>query len=216
MEKRMRTAIVAVMAGALTAAAAPQTPVIGITEGKGPAHRLTIVSAYSCGYCRVLDEQAMPELRSRWIGRGVQIESVPVSISPTDAAAAIAATCGDMRRYARRSTILFRSQGTILGNWNGASDKAKDAAVAAQKRGSALRVAEVAGIVSLAPSLDLDTKQLRACLSDPARLDRQRRRERLADVRWHVVGTPSVFLDGRPVGSTWQSVRTALVRAAGR
>lgn len=168
MEKRIRTAMIAAAAGLLTAAAAPQTPVIGITEGKGPAHRLTIVSAYSCGYCRILDEQAMPEMRTRWIDRGVQIESVPVSISPTDAATAIAATCGDMRRYARRSTILFRSQGTILGNWNGADDKARGAAVAAQRRGSALRVAEVAGIVSLAASLDLDERQLRACLSEPA------------------------------------------------
>lgn len=216
MEKRIRTAMIAVTAGLMTTAAAPHTPVIGITEGKAPSHRLTIVSAYSCGYCRVLDEQAMPELRTRWTARGVQIESVPVSISPTDAAAAIAATCGDMRRYARRSTILFRSQGTILGNWNGADDKAKDAAVAAQKRGSALRIAEVAGIVSLASSLDLDERQLRACLSDPARLNRQRRRERLADAQWHVVGTPSVFLDGRPVGSTWQSVRSALIRTVGR
>lgn len=216
MEKRFRTTLIAAFGAMLCSATSGTSPAtIGITEGKSSRHRLTIVSAYSCGYCRVLDMQAMPEIRSRWLARGLQLESIPISIAPTDAAAAIAATCGDMRRYARRSTILFRSQGIILGNWRGASDADRDQALAMQRRGSALRVGRLSGIVALAPSLDLTEEQLAACLSDPSRLHRQRRRETLTDETWHVVGTPTAFLDGRPIGSTWASIQPELARRVG-
>lgn len=187
---------------------------LGIVEGLAkPKHRLTIVSAFSCVYCRAFDTKAMPELRSTWIRRGVEIESIPVSISPTDVAAAIAATCGDPRGYARRSTMLFRSQPEILSNWNGADESAKNRASMKGKASSAPDIARLAGIYALAPTLGLTQAQLQACMTDPARQERQVRREKLADAKWHVVGTPTIFLDGKPVGNTWESVRSALVAA---
>ena len=187
---------------------------IGIVEGSPTAkHRLTIVSAFSCPYCRVLDMQAMTELRGTWMRRGMQIESVPVSISPTDVPSSIAATCGDPRGYARRSTILFRAQPDILGNWSGADETAKKKALAKPKGASAPEIGRLAGLLELAPSLGLTKPQLQACLGDPERQARQIRREKLADQRWNVEGTPTVFLDGKKIGSAWNTVRPALVAA---
>lgn len=218
----MKRSIVAVLAAAAitlipSIAASQKTPdVIGIVEGPAqPNHRLTIVSAFSCGYCRAFDTKAMAELRGTWSRKGLQIESVPVSISPTDIPAAIAAACGDPRQYARRSTILFRAQPDIAGNWNGADDAAKARATAKPKGTSAPDIARLAGIMSLASSLGLTTGQLQACIGDPVRQARQVRREKLVDAKWHVVGTPTIFLDGRPVGSGWETVRAALVKAYG-
>jgi len=186
---------------------------VGITEGPPGAHRLTIVSAYSCGYCRVLDTEAMPELRASWLRRGLQLESVPVSISATDGVTAIAATCGDMRGYARRSTILFRAQSDIASNWNGAPEEARTRLGRRPPTQSYPEVARLAGLPSLAPSLGLSWKQLESCLNDPAKRDAQARRERLADLKWNVSGTPTMFLDGRSIGSKWSDARAALVRA---
>lgn len=189
---------------------------IGIVEGGQQArHRLTIVSAYSCPYCRVLDDQAMTELRRRWVPRGLQIESVPVVISPTDVAASIAAVCGAPHGYARRSTILFRAQPEILGNWRGADQSAKDRATAMPAHRGALQIARLSGVLALAPSLGLSDAQLSGCLSDPAMQRRVQERGRRADARWNVGGTPTVFIDDRKVGSTWDDVRRTLVRLLG-
>ncbi len=213
---------VAAFALAATGAVAQKAPAqkatapapIGIVEGPSPAkHRLTIVSAFSCPYCRVLDNQAMNELRTTWLRRGLQIESIPVSISPTDLPVAIAATCGDPRGYARRSTILFRAQPDILGNWNGADETAKKRALARPKGVSAADIGTLAGLVDLAPSLGLTKPQLQQCLADPVRQQRQVKREQLADARWNVEGTPTVFLDGKKVGNSWTTVRPAVVAA---
>lgn len=208
----MAAAAMTLACGTASAQAVPDT--IGIVEGVSkPNHRLTVISAFSCVYCRVLDGKAMEELRKVWIRKGLQIENVPVSISPTDMPAAIAATCGQPGQYARRSTILFRAQPEILGNWNGADDAEKRRATARPKGVSAPEIGRLAGIIALAPSLGLTTPQLQACLADPVRQARQLRREKLADAKWKIVGTPSVLLDGKPVGSTWESVRAALVAA---
>lgn len=213
MRRSTKAAFAAACALACANAGPPTTPTtVGITEGPPGGHRLTIVSAYSCGYCRVLDAEAMPELRGSWLRRGLQIESVPVSISATDGATAVAATCGDMRGYARRSTILFRAQSDIASNWGGASEEARNRLGRRPATESYTEVAKLAGLPSLAPSLGLSWRQLEACLKDPARRKAQAERERLADVKWNVIGTPTVFLDGRPVGSKWSDVRAALVR----
>lgn len=209
--------VVALAAAMLSVGAAARTPPatpIGIMEGSpGAGHRLTIVSAFSCPYCRVLDAQAMPELRGTWLRRGLQIENVPVSISPTDIPASIAATCGDPKGYARRSTILFRAQPDISGNWRGASETARNKALAKPKGSSAPEIGRLAGLIELAPSLGLTKPQMVACLNDPARQAGQVRREKLAGQKWNVEGTPTVFLDGRKIGSAWATVRPALTAA---
>lgn len=222
----MRFPIIAAVAAmlAVTTPATAQAPAsrqfragdIGIVEGGRQAkHRLTIVSAYSCPYCRVLDDQAMVELRRRWISRGLQIESVPVVISPTDVAASIAAVCGNPRGYARRSTILFRAQPEILGNWRGADQTAKDRAVAIPANGGAPQIARLSGVLALAPSLGLSEAQLSACLSNPVMQRRVQERSRRADARWAVSGTPTAFIDDLKVGNTWDDIRKALVRIMG-
>lgn len=195
--------------GVGSAGATPAT--VGIVEGPANAtHRITIVSAYSCPYCRVLDTQGMDDLRRIWTKRGLQIETVPFVISPTDIPASIAATCGDPSGYARRSTILFRAQPDILGNWNGADVDAKRTAVAKARGAGAPEIARLSGILTLASSLRLTRRELSACLADPKRQRMPAARMKAADARWKIEGTPTVLLDDQKIGSSWDDVRRKL------
>lgn len=210
-----RTITAAIAAAIMTLvpnmASAQMPPPMGVLEGNPKSdHRLTIISAFSCVYCRAFDTQAMEELRSVWIGKGLQVETIPVSISPTDIPASIAATCGDPKKYARRSTILFRSQSAIAGNWRGADEETRRKVEAMPKGASAPEIAKLSGISDMASSLGLTNRQLSECIGDPVRQARQIKREKLTDEKWHIVGTPTVFLDGKKIGSTWEDVRKAL------
>lgn len=189
---------------------------IGIMErSPGAKHRLTIISAYSCPYCRVLDTKGMDEIRRTWIPRGLEVETIPFVLSPTDISATIAATCGPMAGYARRATILFRAQPDILGNWNGADYNQKNKASSRQRGTGAPEIARLSGLITLAPSLGLTKQQLSKCLNDPEQQRRPGDRVRDADARWHIVGTPTVLLDGKRIGSTWEDVRLQLKRTFG-
>lgn len=209
-------------AAALASAPAPvqasKTPPIGIVEtpAKQPVrHSITIVSAFSCPYCRVLDQQAMAELRSYWGPRGLRIETVPFILSPTDLAANIAVTCGPASGYARRSTILFRAQPEILGNWRSSPEEARKRAQAMPNGSGAPAIARLSGLLEIAPSLGLTVKQLQACLNDPARQKRPEQRQRQADARWKIVGTPTVLIDGKVVSGPWAEIRRTLVTTMG-
>lgn len=212
--------LTAMLAAALAAPAPAQpantaaTTAIGIVEapeGRPTRHTITIVSAFSCPYCRVLDQQGMQELRTKWRPMGLSIETVPFVLSPTDVPASIASTCGPVAGYARRSTILFRAQPDLLGNWNAAAEDAKKRAAAIPRGGGALAIARLSGLITLAPSLGLRPEQLVACLSDPARQRGPGQRQRAADARWKIVGTPTVLIDGKKVSGTWTEIRRVLV-----
>lgn len=215
MKKMIAAALAMSMAAAPLAAASsainPAGPVV--TGPQTPRHVLTVVSAFSCGFCRILDSQGSDELRATWIPRGLQIQSVPVVISPTDVATTIAATCGDPMAYLRRTTILFRSQTSILGDWNSSDQAQRKAAVDIPNGGGAERIARLAGLYEVAPSLGMTPAQLRTCLSDPARERYPSTMDRMAAARWKVRGTPTVLLDGRQIGNTWPEVRAALSQA---
>lgn len=187
---------------------------LGVVEGPAaPRHRLTIVSAHSCSYCRVFDMQSNEELRKRWMPRGLQLETVAFVISPPDVASAIAAQCGPPAGFGRRNTILFRAQPEILAAWRSSDERLRRAATAMPNGSGAVRIAALSGIDALAPSLGISRTSLVACLRDG---DRQRRigtRMRAADARWSIPGTPTILLDGLRIGSTWPQVRSELSKA---
>lgn len=192
----------------------PDTTTIGMVEtaGRRPStHRITVISAFSCPYCRVLDQQGMDEIRRYWLPRGLALETIPFVLSPTDIAASIAANCGPKTGYGRRTTILFRAQPEITGNWGAASEGDKKKAASAPRGSGAPEIARLSGILALAPSLGLTTAQLQTCLKDPAMQRLPEQRQRLADARWTITGTPTVLIDGRRVKGAWADIRRALV-----
>jgi len=65
--------------------------------------------------------------------------------------------------------------------------------------------------MTLAPSLGLKPQELAACLNDPARQRAPGERQRAADARWKIVGTPTVLIDGKKVSGTWTEIRRILV-----
>lgn len=208
-------AAVAVAASIIAPATAtsPNTPAIGVVErhGNHPAqHRITIVSAFSCPYCRVLDQQGMGELRDYWTRRGLEIETVQLVLSPTDMATSIAATCGPSQGYGRRTTILFRSQTSVLGNWRSTPQADRDRAAAVPDGGGAVAIARMSGVDQLGPSLGITSAEIGRCMADTARQRMVLRRQRQADARWRITGTPTVLLDGRRIANAWTSIRPVL------
>lgn len=189
---------------------------IGIVETSGTRpvrHRITIISAFSCPYCRVLDQQGMAEIRTYWLPRGLSLETIPFILSPTDLATSIAATCGPRSGYARRSTILFRAQPEILGNWGASPEKARSQASSMPDGRGAPEIARLSGVTTLAPSLGLSQAQLLSCLNNPAMQRMPTKTQRAADARWKITGTPTVLIDGKRIAGTWIEIRRALVAA---
>jgi len=199
------------------AIAATDSPGTGILQGSPrAAHRLTIVSAFSCPFCRILESQSTAELQQKWIPKGVQLEIVPAKIGQTDYASTVAAACGPVSGYLKRSTVLFRAQSSIQANWNAAPEAARNAAMT-KPNGTGLEpVARLAGLYDLAPALGISQQQLRQCLTDPQRQQQPAKWDRLAATKWKTVATPSVFLDGKKVGSTWADAQAALVHAVAK
>lgn len=183
---------------------------IGVIEGSKTGPRLTIITAFSCIYCRVLDTKSSVELRQKWIKKGLQLQTIPVSISPTDTAASIAAKCGPINGFGRRSTILFRSQPEIASNWRSASETERKKAEKLPPVTGTYKIAQLAGITDLAPSLGLTTGQLNMCLKDANAIKKQIADEKYADGKWNIKGTPTVFLNNVSIGSTWESTRAQI------
>jgi hypothetical protein len=184
---------------------------IGIIEKAGnPQNRLTIISAYSCQFCRIFEKDSTPEIQEKWKRKGFLIETIPVSIGPTDFAASIVATCGDPKGFSRRNTMLFRAQPEIMANWNGLDDKTKSRLRSSPKSKTTYEIAQKAGIISLSESLGLKKVEVEACLRDDKKIRIQSTREDFVNKNWNIVGTPTVFINGNKAGSTWTEVRKKL------
>lgn len=184
---------------------------VGVVEkNSNSKNRLTIISAYSCQFCRIFEKDSTPEIQAKWKRKGFIVETIPVSIAPTDFAASIVATCGNPRGFSRRNTMLFRAQPEIMANWNGLDDKTKTRLRTSPKSKTTYEIAQKSGLIALSESLGLTKVEVESCLKDDRKILIQSKREEFVDKNWNIIGTPTIFINGSKAGSTWTEVRKKL------
>lgn len=213
---RIALTLVALTAGSTAPAVTKEAPVGILVAGAGSPHRLSIISSYGCPHCRIFEQKAMDEIVKVWSKRGYEVEYVPFTLFAMDTATTIAAQCGPKSGFLDRTRTLFDAQSSISANWNGASDEAKQAASQKPRAGGADDVAKLIGLYGLAPALGTTQQKLKACMMDPAKRQGLKAMNDAATARWQIPGTPTVYLDGKKVSSSWPELRAELAKRTGK
>ena len=210
------------------AAAAPQkkatdwsrtvvaTPDGGFRMGNPKAKvRLVEYGSLTCPHCRRFAETGNPALMPYVKSGRVSFEYRTYILNSIDIAASLVARCGGTQRFFPIVDRLYATQP----NWVGkivdlpAAEKQKLNELADGAR--MIRVADVAGIKTLAAAQGLPAAQANKCLADTAAMSRL---EQIVEKgrEFGVQGTPTFFVNGIKVDANdWPGLEPYIKRAAG-
>lgn len=187
----------------------------GFALGRADAPlRLAVYASLTCPTCARLDLAMTPGLK-RWLDDGlVRLEARPYLLNVADLAAQTVARCGGAARFFAISHRLYASQPQWLGRLR-AAGPARLEAIGRQPPAARLAaLARLMQIDRMALAEGVTAPALARCLADPAGPQRLVDWTRAAYARG-VRGTPSIFLNDRPVDALdWPALEAELTRAA--
>ena len=170
-------------------AQAAAQPIVGqIIAGKNRPNRVTIISAFSCPFCKAFDRQAGVPAYLEWQRRGYEVEFISVVAFPSDRYSSALVQCTGMKGYLARQRRLFEAQSMIA------------LAPESHQRKQALELAD---------AMQIPRKAAEACLS-PAALKREEARTERAKQIYNYGGTPSSYINGKFVGNGFGEVNAAV------
>ena len=236
MSRRLLAAAIGVAAAALagaplagTGAAAPAakakpadwarnvvaTPEGGFRMGN-PAARVKVVeyASLTCPHCAAFNAEAKGPLAAKVRSGKVSYEYRTYVLNGIDAAATLVARCAGPANFFRAADGFFATQPQWVGKVSGMPE-AQKAEIRSLPEGQRLvRLAEIGGMLSIAAQAGLPAARAKACLADPAGLQKIGEIGQAA-VDLGVGGTPTFFINGRNVGvHDWTSLEP-LIRQAG-
>lgn len=191
------------------------TPEGGYAIGN-PKAKVTLVeyASLACSHCRDFAAQGYGSLKGNYVKSGrLRFEYRPFILNGYDLAATTVAKCAGPRGFFPIAEAAFASQDQWM-----ARIKATPEARLKQLEGLPperlfAEMGRIAGFQALGASKGLPTAQANACLADKAAAQRlldQTNAGRARGVR----GTPTFFLNGKPVaGNDWASVEAAIKAA---
>lgn len=220
----MMRLVLALFGFALITAAAPvrdwstvvtKTPAGTYLIGNPQARvRLVEYASYTCPHCAAFSKESEPVLKAQMIRSGsTSLEFRNLIRDRLDLAAAVLARCTGPRGFAGTTAAIFAAQGQWLERGfdyqetNGA--RLGMYPVLAQLRA----YADGAGLTALVQARGLTPKAIDACFADQAEVDRI---VAISSARPDsVTGTPSFFVNDKPIATAaWAGLEPAL-RAAG-
>lgn len=213
--------------GAVSAAPAKKAPVadwtrtvVATPEGGfamgNPRAKVTLVeyASLACSHCRDFAAQAYAPLKGNFVKSGrVRFEYRPFILNGYDLAATTVARCAGPRGFFPIAEAAFATQDQWM-----ARIKATPEARLKQLEGMPpermfAEMGRIAGFQALGAAKGLPAARANACLADKAGLQRlldQTNAGRALGVK----GTPTFFLNGKPVaGNDWASVEAAIKAA---
>lgn len=192
MNKLHLFAVIAALAGLFPVAApavAADRPVVGqVVAGNGRPNRVTIISAFSCPYCKAFDRQANVPAYLDWQRRGYEVEIISVVAFPSDRYSSALVQCSGMKGYLARQRRLFEAQSMIA--IAGDSGQRKQA-------------------LDLATAMGIPRALAVKCLT-PAALKREEERTQKAKQIYNYEGTPSHYINGKFVGNGFADLNSAI------
>jgi protein-disulfide isomerase len=196
------------------------TPQGGFVMGN-PAAKVKVVEygSLTCGHCAAFsaaafDAKAGAPLLAHVRSGKVSYEFRNFVLNGTDVAASLVARCtgpAGFFKFADRAYATQRQWMDRIGNLS-AAQKAQLNGLS--KSQTLVRLGEIGGLVQMGTQMGLPAARAKACLADPAALDRLGKMYEAAEALG-VEGTPTFFLNGRNIGThDWASLQP-LIRQAG-
>jgi len=180
--------------------------------------RLVVLSAYGCPHCRILDATMMQPLRRDWIDTGkASLRYVPYGMFPTDVPSLFLSECGPAAGFFSRSGRIFQMQQQVTGTYAKTPEEARDKVAAGPPANVPASLAGLSGLIGYAPRAGVAHAAYRQCLANPKIRQTISRRQKLIEARYRFVGTPAVWINGKPsgTGSSWPKLE-AMLRATAR
>jgi len=181
-----------------------------------PAAAVKLVEwgSYTCPHCAHFAAESREPLERRMIASGqVSFEVRHVIRDPIDFAAVAVARCGGPAGFVRRHHAIFDAQGAWLDKGAAYLQANGDALAKLPRPAAFRRIADNAGLTAIGRANGLTPAQLTACFTPPA----QAALAKLGDAPKEVEGTPSFFVNGKPVtGADWASLQPVLAAAGAR
>lgn len=193
------------------------TPEGGFRMGN-PAAKVKLVeyASLTCSHCAAFSRDGMPRLKADWIRTGkVSYEFRHYLFNGLDASASLLARCGGPARFFALAERFYAAQGQWSGRVAALPAAQKNEIEALPVGRQLVRYADVSGLTALAAQSGMPAAQARACLANPAAIDRMMKMVEAA-VAKGVTGTPVFYLDGYDIGTqNWASLEPILRAAAG-
>lgn len=191
------------------------TPEGGIRKGN-PNARVKVVeyASLTCPHCADFAKSASAPLNRAVLSGKVSFEYRPYILNGIDAAATVLARCASPANFFRLTDSLFATQADWVGKVSGMSGAEKSRLLALSEGGRLVRIAEIGGMLPIAARAQVPEARARACLADPARLERLGQINEAAEALG-VQGTPTFFINGSRVHAHDWAELEPLIRQAG-
>ena len=181
-----------------------------------PAAKVKLVeyASLTCPHCAAFNAEAKAPLAAKVRSGKVSYEYRTYVLNGIDAAATLVARCAGPANFFRVADSFFATQPQWVERVSGlpAAQKAEIGRLPEGQR--LVRLAEIGGMLPLAAKAGLPAARAKACLADPAGLQRIGEIGQAA-VDLGVQGTPTFFLNGRNIGvQSWETLEP-LIRQAG-
>lgn len=174
--------------------------------------------SYTCSHCAQFVAEASAPLKAAWVKGGrTSVEVRNAVRDKYDLTAALLARCGGPARFFGNHEALFANQGAWMDKLT-SYDAAHGEPVPGQSRPAMMQdIGRNTGLYALMQKRGLTSRQLDACLADPAALAKVTAMTEQAWQKLKIGGTPAFTVNDRLVdGATWDSLRAALPAALPR
>ncbi len=192
------------------------TPEGGFRMGN-PAAPVKVVEygSLTCPACANFSNTAKAPLAAQIRTGRVSFEFRNYVLNSVDLTAALLARCSGPSHFFSFTEKLYATQPQWVGKISGMTQAQKDAVQKLPSNQQIGKLAEIGGLTAMAASAGLTPQRSKACLADPAGLNRLVQMRQAADAAG-VSHTPTFSVNGALVeGHSWAEILPAIRRAGG-
>ena len=193
------------------------TPQGGFRMGNPNARvKLVEYGSLTCPHCRHFAETGYKPLLAGYVRTGkLSYEYRNMVLNGIDVAATLVARCGGAPKFFALAADLYATQPQWVGKVANLSDDQKAALQKLPNGAQIARIAEIAGITTIAQRRGIAPARAKACAANGPALERLTKMYEAA-LAQGVTGTPTFFVNGKKVGAMeWSELEPELRKAGG-
>ena len=218
--------LLVLLAALLLAAAAPRpardwttvarpTPAGYLIGNPNARVKLVEYASYTCPHCAAFANESAPEFKERMIRAGTtSLEFRHFFFNPLDLGVAVLARCTGPRRFAATTAFVFRTQDDWLARGQQFAQSNAARLELYPPLGRMRALVDGSGLTAAIVAQGLTPAAVDACFADEAEVNRLT--AMMNKLPAGVTGTPTFFLDGRPIRGTWADLAPKLRAALAR